>query len=238
MLLENGLKASRIGLTAQESQYLESSPIPDSRHCPHLPHTGRAAWYSAGQDRDVCQRRAIFPVLRQVHARSVVPSYSSRLFTRDLLAPSETGNTLSNMTWTRSRGRTCKRATRPMPAASMRAFSPATKPAMENLPTLPGLDTPLSPVNMAAGDGQISPAQGAGAKRLAHQLATNAVGHERKLLADGKSPADVYGKLLPSATWRAKTGLSAVRCAEYCQTRLSQPDGDGVEMLTQFLIAG
>ena len=41
---------------------------------------------------------------------------------------------------------------------------------MENLPTLPGLDEPLSPLNM--GSGNLKPAQGAGAldSRLAHQL--------------------------------------------------------------------
>lgn len=105
---------------------------------------------------------------------------------------------------------------------------------MENLPTLPGLDEPLSPLNM--GSGQLPPAQGAGA-RLAHQLAKNAVSHEHKLLADGKSRADVYGKLLP-AYLSTKTGMSAVQCAEYCQARMSEPDADGVELLTRFLIAG
>lgn len=104
---------------------------------------------------------------------------------------------------------------------------------MENLPTLPGLDEPLSPLNMGSG-GKIPPAQGAGA-RLAQQLAKNAVGHETKLLADGKSRADVYGKLLPGYL-ASKTGLNPAQCAEYCKARLEQPEADAVELLTQILI--
>jgi hypothetical protein len=106
---------------------------------------------------------------------------------------------------------------------------------MENLPALPGLDTPLQPLNM--GDGaNLKPAQGAGA-RLAHQLARNAVAHEAKLLADGKPASDVYGKLLPGYL-RDKAGLSTVKCAEYCAARLAGASDDAVELLTRFLIAG
>jgi hypothetical protein len=57
------------------------------------------------------------------------------------------------------------------------------------------------------------------------------------LLADGKSPVDVYGKLLPGYI-RDKTGMTPAQCAEYCQARLSQPDDDGVDLLTKLLIAG
>jgi hypothetical protein len=106
---------------------------------------------------------------------------------------------------------------------------------MENLPTLPGLDEPLSPLNMGSGS-QLKPAQGAGAQRLAHQLAKNTVAHEMKLLADGKSRADVYTKLLPGYL-AAKTGLSALQCAEYCQARLQTEAGEpeGVELLASLL---
>ena len=103
---------------------------------------------------------------------------------------------------------------------------------MENLPTLPGLDEPLSPLNMGSG-ADLKPAQGAGA-RLAWQLARNTVAHETKLLADGKSAADVYTKLLPGYLV-AKTGLPAMRCAEYCQARLASPDADGAALLAEML---
>jgi hypothetical protein len=106
---------------------------------------------------------------------------------------------------------------------------------MENLPTLPGLDEPLSPLNMGSGS-SLKPAQGAGA-RLALQLARNCVQHETKLLADGKSLADVYGKLLPGYLV-AKTGMTALQCAEYCQARLSQPETseqDGMTLLAELL---
>jgi hypothetical protein len=80
----------------------------------------------------------------------------------------------------------------------------------------------------------LKPAQGAGA--LAHQLSKNAVAHEMKLLADGKSRADVYAKLLPGYL-AAKTGLSPAQCAEYCQARLEADAGEpeGVELLARLL---
>jgi hypothetical protein len=105
---------------------------------------------------------------------------------------------------------------------------------MENLPTLPGLDEPLTPLNMGSGS-TLKPAQGGGA-RLAHQLAKNTVAHEMKLLADGKSRADVYGKLLPGYL-AAKTGLSPAQCSEYCQARHAADTGEpeGVELLARLL---
>ena len=72
--------------------------------------------------------------------------------------------------------------------------------------------------------------------RLAHQLAKNTVAHEMKLLADGKSRADVYGQLLPGYL-AAKTGLSPAQCAEYCQARHQADAGEseGVELLARLL---
>jgi len=57
-----------------------------------------------------------------------------------------------------------------------------------------------------------------------------------KLLADGKSRADVYTKLLPGYL-AAKTGLPAVQCAEYCQTRMQAEanEPEGVELLASLL---
>ncbi len=74
-------------------------------------------------------------------------------------------------------------------------------------------------------------------QRLALQLAKNCAAHEAKLLADGKSPVDVFGKLLPGYL-RDKTGMSIEKCAEYCAARLTGETDDPVELLTRFLIAG
>jgi hypothetical protein len=100
---------------------------------------------------------------------------------------------------------------------------------MENLPTLPGLDEPITPSSTSAPLPQKTSA-------LAHQLAKNAVSHETKLLSDGKSRADVYGKLLPGYL-AAKTGLSAAHCAEYCQARAASDAGEseGMELLARLL---
>jgi hypothetical protein len=155
---------------------------------------------------------------------------------RDLLAPSETADLFVKHdldSLTRADLQTRYAAHASGIAAGFLTRNEARQ--MENLPTLPGLDVPLSPLNMQGGD-NLKPAQGAGA-RLAHQLAKNTIAHELKLLADGKSRADVYTKLLPGYL-AAKTGLSAVECAEYCQARMSQPEAgelEGVELLASLL---
>ena len=63
---------------------------------------------------------------------------------------------------------------------------------MENLPTLPGLDEPLSPLNM--GSGNPSPQK---TNALADQLAKNAVLTKRSYWPMATPASDVYTKLLP-----------------------------------------
>lgn len=235
MLLENGLKAQRIGLTAQESQYLETRQfqLSDIARVFRIPDVllgisqGKTATFASAEQFFLsyvkytlgpwCQR-----IEQSIH--------------RDLLAPSEAQeyfvkHDLDSLTRADLQTRYSAHA------AGINAGFLTRNEArqMEHLPTLPGLDTPLSPLNMAAGDGAIPPAQGAGA-RVAKQLARNCVAHEEKLLADGKAAADVYTKLLPGYL-RDKAGLSTAKCAEYCTARLAGA-ADGVQLLTQFLIAG
>jgi len=235
LLLENGLKATRIGLTAQESQYLETRQFQtaDIARIFRIPDV--LLGIQAGKTATFASAEQFF----LSYVKHTLQPWCQRIeqsITRDLLAPSETAeyfvkHDLDSLM--RADLQTRYSAHASGIAAGFLTRNEARQ--MENLPTLPGLDEPLQPLNM--GSGQIPPAQGAGATRIAQQLAKNCVSHEQKLLADGKSPADVYGRLLPGYL-AAKTGLSTVRCAEYCQTRMSQPDGEGVELLTRFLIAG
>jgi HK97 family phage portal protein len=232
MLLSGGLTAKRIGLTAQESQYVEmrAFQLQDIARIFRIPDVllgisqGKSSTYASAEQFFLsyvkyslgpwCQR-----IEQSIH--------------RDLLAPSEAAeyfvkHDLDSLTRADLQTRYAAHA-----AGITAGFLTRNEARrMENLPTLPGLDEPLSPLNMGSGS-VLKPAQGAGA-RLALQLAKNAVAHESKLLADGKTRADVYTKLLPGYL-AAKTGLSAGMCAEYCQARLQDPNEDGTELLAGML---
>jgi HK97 family phage portal protein len=234
MLLEGGLTASRIGLTAQESQYIETRQfqLADVARIFRIPDVllgisqGKSSTYASAEQFFLsyvkyslgpwCQR-----IEQSIH--------------RDLLAPSEAAeyfvkHDLDSLTRADLQTRYAAHA-----AGITAGFLTRNEARrMENLPTLPGLDEPLTPLNMGSGS-TLKPAQGGGA-RLAHQLAKNTVAHEMKLLADGKSRADVYGKLLPGYL-AAKTGLSPAQCSEYCQARHAADTGEpeGVELLARLL---
>lgn len=234
LLLEGGLKASRIGLTAQESQYLESREF---------------------QLEDICRIFRIPAVLAGISSRGKTATFASaeqfflsytkhtlqpwctrieQSINRDLLAPSESDLFVKHDLDALMRADLQTRYAAHASGIAAGFLTRNEARRMENLPTLPGLDEPLSPLNMGSGT-NLKPAQGAGA-RLAHQLAKNTVAHEMKLLADGKGRADVYTKLLPGYL-SAKTGLPAVQCAEYCQARLQSEAGEaeGVELLAGLL---
>jgi HK97 family phage portal protein len=253
LLLEGGLTAQRIGLTAQESQYIETRQfqLADIARVFRIPDVllgvshGKTATYASAEQFFLsytkytlgpwCQR------IEQSITRDLLAPSETDLFakhdldslTRDLLAPSETDlfakHDLDSLTRADLQTRYAAHA-----AGITAGFLTRNEArSMENLPTLPGLDEPLSPLNMGSGS-VLKPAQGAGA-RLAMQLAKNVTAHETKLLADGKSRADVYTKLLPGYLV-AKTGLSTVLCAEYCAARLADPDeSDGAELLAGLL---
>lgn len=236
LLLEGGLTAKRIGLTAQESQYIEARhyQLADVARIFRIPEVllgisqGKSATYASAEQ---------FFLAYVKHTLTPWCQRIEQSIHRDLLAPSEAGNFFAKHdldSLTRADLQTRYSAH----AAGIQAGFLTRNEArqMENLPTLPGLDEPLSPLNMGSG-GNIKPAQGAGA-RLAHQLAKNTVSHELKLLADGKSRTEVYTRLLPPYL-ASKTGMSATECAEYCQARLAQQDAseaEGVELLAKSLI--
>ncbi len=233
MLLENGLKASRIGLTAQESQYIEARQfqLGDIARVFRVPDVllgisqGKASTYASAEQ------------FFLAYTKYTLAPWCTRIeqsLNRDLLAPSESAefffkHDLDSLMRADLQTRYAAHASGI--AAGFLTRNEARR--MENLPTLPGLDEPLSPLNMGSG-ANLKPAQGAGA-RLAHQLAANCVAHEQRLLADGKTTQDVYGRLLP-AYLAGKTGMTPAQCATYCQARLAEPDADGVELLAGMLV--
>jgi HK97 family phage portal protein len=233
LLLEQGLKAARIGLTAQESQYIEARQfqLADIARIFRVPDVllgisqGKSATYASAEQFFLS------------YTKYTLGPWCARIeqsINRDLLAPSEAGTYFCKHdvdALTRADLQTRYSAHASGIAAGFITRNEAR--VMENLPRLPGLDTPLQPPNM--GSGQIPPAQGAGA-RLAHRLATNCVTHEMKLLSDGKPRADVYANL--SAYLHDKTGLSVAVCEDYCARRAAQPTSDeaeGVTMLCDLL---
>lgn len=234
VLLEGGLKASRLGLTAQESQYIEARAfqLQDIARVFRIPdvllgisHGKSATFASAEQFFLSYVKYTLGPWCQRIE----------QSISRDLLADSETElfakHDLDSLTRADLQTRYAAHAT----GINAGFLTRNEARRMENLPTLPGLDEPLHPLNMSGNN--LTPTQPGAGARLANQLAKNTVAHEMKLLADGKSRADVYGKLLPGYLAN-KTGLSAERCAEYCSTRLSQPDAgelEGVELLASFL---
>jgi len=231
MLLEGGLKAARIGLTAQESQYVETRAfqLGDVARIFRIPEVllgisqGKSSTYASAEQFFLAYTKYTLGPWCQRIEQSI---------TRDLLAPSETEyfakHDLDSLTRADLQTRYAAHA-----AGIMAGFLTRNEArGMENLLQLPGLDEPLSPLNM--GSGTLKPAQGAGA-RLARQLAKNCVAHEAKLLADGKSRATVYTQLLPGYL-AAKAGLTAAQCAEYCTARLTtEGESEGVDLLATFL---
>lgn len=232
LLLEGGLKATRIGLTAQESQYIETRQfqLADVARIFRIPDVllgisqGKSSTYASAEQFFLSYvKYSLGPWCQRIE----------QTIHRDLLAPSEAAeyfvkHDLDSLTRADLQTRYAAHA-----AGIQSGFLTRNEArTMENLPRLPGLDEPLSPLNMGSGS-VLKPAQGAGA-RLARQLAVNCVQHEARLLADGKSPTSVYGQLLP-AYLTGKTPLNASQCAEYCAARLQDPDGDGVELLAAML---
>ncbi len=230
LLLEGGLKATRIGLTAQESQYIEarSFQLQDIARIFRVPDVllgvsqGKSSTYASAEQ---------FFLSYTKHTLGPWCQRIEQSINRDLFAASETDLFVKHDLDSLERADLQTRYAAHAAGVAAGFLTRNEARRMENLPTLPGLDEPLSPLNMGSGS-VLKPAQGAGA-RLALQLAKNITAHESKLLSDGKTRADVYGKLLPGYLV-AKAGLSPGMCAEYCAARL-QADDDGTELLAALL---
>jgi HK97 family phage portal protein len=230
LLLEGGLRATRIGLTAQESQYIEarSFQLQDIARIFRVPDVllgvsqGKSSTYASAEQ---------FFLSYTKHTLGPWCQRIEQSINRDLFAASETDLFAKHDLDSLERADLQTRYAAHSAGITAGFLTRNEARRMENLPTLPGLDTPLSPLNMGPGS-----TPSAEASRLAHQLATNSVAHEAKLLADGKSRADVYTKLLPGYLI-AKTGLPTPACADYCAARLHSEanEPEGVAMLAALL---
>lgn len=227
LLLEDDLDVQKLGLTAQESQYLESRNFQTSEIARLFRIPDVLLGISNGKTATFASAEQFF----QSYVRNTLQPWTVRIeqtIQRDLIAPSDTGITAKHDLDALLRADLMTRYNAHAVGIQNRFLTPNEARAYENLPLLPGLDEPIT---TPASNGGVQPTNS-----LALQLAKNCVAHEEKLLADGKAPADVYGKLLPGYL-RDKAGLSAVKCAEYCAARLAGAS-DGVELLKKLLIAG
>ncbi len=228
LILTGGLTASKLGLTAVESQFIESRQfqLADIARIFRIPDV--LLGISAGKTATFASAEQFF----LSYVKYTLSPWCARIeqsITRDLLAPSETDYFAKHDLDSLTRADLSTRYTAHAAGITAGFLTRNEARTMENLPTLPGLDEPLSPLNMGSGNQNNS-------ARLAHQLAKNAVAHETKLLADGKSRVDVYTKLLPGYL-SAKTGMSPTQCAEYCAARLHAESSEleGVEILAGLL---
>ncbi len=152
LLLEGGLKAARIGLTAQESQYLEAREfqLQDIARVFRIPEVllgisskGKSSTYASAEQ---------FFLAYVKHTLGPWCARIEQSIHRDLLAPSEAGeyfvkHDLDSITRADLQTRYAAHA-----AGIQAGFLTRNEARqMENLPTLPGLDEPLSPLNMGSG---------------------------------------------------------------------------------------
>lgn len=236
LLLENGLDAAKIGLTAQESQYIEARAyqLSDIARVFRIPDV--LLGVSNGKTATFASAEQFF----LSYVRNTLAPWCQRIeqtLARDLLAPSETDLFFKHDLDSITRADLSARYAAHSVGITAGFLSRNEARQMENLPILPGLDTTLTPLNMT-GNPDANPASGnrGNAEAFAHRLATNAVAHEAKLLADGKPRAEVYSKLPTYIA--AKTGLSVALCEDYCKRRAAQQgsDAEGIALLCELLL--
>ncbi len=245
LLLENGIDVAKIGLTAQESQYIEARQfqLQDIARIFRIPSVllgisdKQSTHSSAQQFFDSYTKFTIQPWARRIE----------QSISRDLLAASESDLFAKHDLDVLLRANLTDRYAAHQIGIQAGFLTRNEARQIENLPQLDGLDEPVLLLNIGTQTTPTQPAKPAPPDepseteaKLASALATNCVGHEMKLLADGKARSAVYATLLPGYL-ASKTGLPAALCAEYCKQRAAQPASDereGVAMLRALLLTG
>ncbi|MBS1851000.1 MAG: phage portal protein [Acidobacteria bacterium] len=219
LLLENGLTVSKIGLTGQESQYIEARAfqLSDIARIFRIPGVllgvkETSTYASAEQFYQSYTRNTLLPWCRRIEAS----------IKRDCFAASEADLFVKVSLDHQLRADTKTRFESYQIAVQSGILTRNECRELEDLPQLPGLDAPLTPMNM-------SPTT----QRLAQTVSSIAVAHEQRLLSDGKPVAEIYGRLLPPFL-RDKCGLTEQQAATYCQARLA---GKGTDALVTILLA-
>jgi HK97 family phage portal protein len=219
LLLEGELDASRIGLTGEESQYLESRQfqLADISRIFRVPGVllnlqDKSSTYASSEQFFLSYvRNTLIPWCRRIESSAK----------RDLFAASESDLFVKFNLDHQQRADLKSRYESYAIAVTNGLLTRNEVRELEDVPQLPGLDAPLTPLNMGTGQ-----PQNAQAKLLAEVLAANACNHEAKLRADGKTLTDIYGKLMVPFLM-SKCNLSVAAAQEYCAHRLAKPDEGG-----------
>jgi HK97 family phage portal protein len=216
LLLEGGLDASRIGLTGEESQFIESRnfQVADIARVFRVPGVllgigDKTSTYASSEQFFLSYvKHTLVPWCRRIESSAKRDLFAAS--ERDLFVKFNLDHQLRADLKTRYESYAIGVTNGFIVRNEVRE--------LEDLPTLPGLDSPLTPLNMTT-------------ERLARAVASHAVGHELKLLADGKATSEVYGKLLPPYL-RDKCGMTPEQITAYCGARL---EGKGTDVLVKIL---
>lgn len=246
LVLEGGLDVSKIGLTAQESQYIEARQfqLQDIARIFRIPSvmlgiSDKQSTHSSSEE----FFRSYVKFTIQPWVRRIEQTIS-----RDLLAPSESDLYAKHSLDGLLRADLKSRYDAHKVGIESGFLTRNEARAIEDLPLLDGLDSPVLALNMGTNAPPSpttpEPADQTGEteaklSRMAQCHAANVVSHEMRLLSDGKPRAEVYAKL--AGYIAAKTGLSAPLCEEYCRRRAAQTDSteaEGIEMLKSLLLTG
>jgi hypothetical protein len=198
LLLEGGLEASRIGLTAEESQYLESRKF----QAEEIARIFRIPAVMLG----IGDKSSTFASAEQFFlsfSKFTLAPWLGRFeetISRDLISPSEPDLYAKFSLDALLRADLKTRYDAYAIGVTNGFLTRNDVREFEDLQRLEGLDAPLTPLNMS------TPNQ---AEALAGRLASIVTAHEAKLIADGR-PLDK----LPSFICD-KTGLSAEQAAAY-----------------------
>lgn len=197
LLLEGGLKAARIGLTAQESQYLETRDfqVADVARVFRYPDVLLGGSGKNSKSSTYASAEQFF----QSYTKHTLAPWAVRIeqtIHRDLLKTKEQSKYFARHDFeSLLRGDTAARYASYATGIASGFLSPEDARRKENLPYVPGLDYYTRPVNTeatAGGDAAATkPTDVSGAHDLAKRVALHIVGKERKALA-GKADAEVF----------------------------------------------
>lgn len=240
LLLESGLSAEKIGLTAQESQYIESRSyqLSDIARIFRVP----GVLLGLGGPTD---KTATFASAEQFflsYVKHTIMPWTIRIeqtIQRDLLAPSETRFYAKHELNGLLRADIATRYGSHKIGIESGFLTRNEARSMEDLPLLDGLDTPLTPLNMApTGTPAGNTATFTSAEAMASRLAGNIAAHETRVLADGKDRGEVYSKL--AGYIASRTGLPHALAEAYCKLRAATPsdEAEGASILRGLLLTG
>jgi HK97 family phage portal protein len=229
MLLEGGLKAARLGLTAQESQYIEARAfqIGDVARVFRYPDVLLGSLGKGSKASTYASAEQFF----QSYTKHTLAPWTVRIEQtchRDLLNAKEKSKYFIKHDFeSLLRGDTAARYASYTTGIASGFMSPADARRKENMPYVEGLDYYTRPLNTAATAGgdaaAVKPTDVSGEDELPRRVANLIFKKERKALVLGKGDAEYfYGHF--SGFLEDTTGADATSVHDYLEMRRTNPD--------------